>query len=153
MTEEDRLWLLRKLEGWPPVGHCGESTSEAIARGRAEDRFERIKAPLSASPAPVSEQEAVAWEIVGDIPAVNDLPSQMQHDIHDAVMKALAHPAPSLTDAKIVGYLVTLPNGEEKLCGPMDKQAIFDWRERDCRVEPLARLSPAKGDKGLEGAG
>lgn len=48
LPREDALYTLRVLEGRLPTGHCGESTSEAIARGRAEDRYERIKAFLLA---------------------------------------------------------------------------------------------------------
>lgn len=47
LSDEDRAWAERKLRRDLPVGHCGESTSEAIERGRAEDRVDRILAALS----------------------------------------------------------------------------------------------------------
>lgn len=40
--EKDLAWLDRQRA----VGHCGESTSEAIARGRLDDRINRILAAL-----------------------------------------------------------------------------------------------------------
>lgn len=43
----DAQWLGRLEKAEPPIGHCGESTAEAIARNRIERRFATIHAALS----------------------------------------------------------------------------------------------------------
>lgn len=64
LSAEDREWLERKLRRDLPVGHCGESTSEAIARGRAEDRVDRILAFVDGSPAMTANPNTAREEIL-----------------------------------------------------------------------------------------
>ena len=61
LSDEDFNWLERTLKNEISTSHCGESTSEAISRGRMGARVNRILAALSRSKA-CGQTEGGDWQ-------------------------------------------------------------------------------------------
>jgi hypothetical protein len=61
LEDDDIRWLKLAMAEITPTGHCGESSSSAIYRGRIEDRARRILEALTAWNTRPSVVEPVAW--------------------------------------------------------------------------------------------